>query len=85
MILVHIFVGSSPTTLVNYIGDNNMKAPCKDCIKRELGCHSKCADYQEYRKFQDRQNDDRRKELEIWDAVRTGSSRRVMIASKYRG
>lgn len=28
-------------------------APCKDCEKRELGCHARCEDYKEYRKQQD--------------------------------
>ena len=26
-------------------GKSNVKPPCKDCIKREIGCHSKCDDY----------------------------------------
>lgn len=24
-------------------------SPCKECIKREVGCHSQCADYLEYK------------------------------------
>ena len=27
-----------------------MKAPCKDCELRHPGCHSKCEDYQAFRK-----------------------------------
>lgn len=27
-----------------------ISSPCKDCIKREVGCHSRCTDYIEYRK-----------------------------------
>ena len=26
-----------------------MKAPCKDCAEREVGCHGKCDRYQAYR------------------------------------
>lgn len=26
-----------------------MKAPCKDCEDREIGCHEKCDRYQAYR------------------------------------
>lgn len=24
---------------------NNRKTPCRDCERREVGCHSKCEDY----------------------------------------
>lgn len=27
-----------------------MTAPCKDCPKRELGCHNKCARYQAFKR-----------------------------------
>ena len=30
------------------------KAPCKDCPRRELGCHSTCIDYISYRKIHDK-------------------------------
>ena len=33
-----------------------MKCPCKECSKREVGCHGKCANYQEWRKWRDEQN-----------------------------
>lgn len=26
-----------------------MKAPCKDCENREVGCHSKCEEYIEWK------------------------------------
>lgn len=25
-----------------------MSAPCKDCEKRNVGCHSRCEEYQKY-------------------------------------
>lgn len=28
------------------------QAPCKDCEKRELGCHGKCAEYLEFKEQQ---------------------------------
>ena len=33
-----------------------MSVPCKDCMKRVLGCHSSCKDYAEYRKVIDKAN-----------------------------
>lgn len=26
-----------------------ISSPCKECIKREVGCHSQCTDYLEYK------------------------------------
>lgn len=34
-----------------------MLSPCKDCEKRELGCHSRCEAYRLY----DKENQERRK------------------------
>lgn len=31
---------------------NNL-SPCKDCVKRNLGCHSKCLDYLRFKKQRD--------------------------------
>lgn len=30
------------------------KAPCKDCDRREIGCHSTCIDYISYRKIHEK-------------------------------
>ena len=35
-------------------------APCKDCPKRKLGCHSDCADYAEFRQDIDYSHKQRR-------------------------
>ena len=35
------------------------KAPCKDCHKRYLGCHSECTDYIEYNNKQQKIMDER--------------------------
>lgn len=29
-----------------------MKAPCKDCMKREIGCHSNCDKYKNWKSKQ---------------------------------
>ena len=33
-----------------------MRAPCKDCERRELGCHDRCDDYQTYKRWAQRKN-----------------------------
>ena len=30
-------------------GANKVHAPCLDCDRREVGCHGKCREYQEYK------------------------------------
>ena len=39
-----------------------LQAPCKDCINRELGCHSKCEKYQEYCRLNSEQKEELYKE-----------------------
>lgn len=34
-----------------------LEAPCKGCKKRELGCHSTCPEYIQFRKELDRANE----------------------------
>ena len=36
-----------------------LQAPCKDCEKRYLGCHSECADYIDYNNKQQKIRDER--------------------------
>ena len=33
-----------------------MKAPCRNCEKRVLGCHDACPDYREYKLWAQRKN-----------------------------
>lgn len=40
------------------------KAPCKDCKKRELGCHSKCEKYLAFKKEMAKEKEDKRIYLE---------------------
>ena len=35
--------------LLPHGGEEEMKTPCKDCEKREVGCHSSCFDWKAYR------------------------------------
>jgi len=37
-------------------------APCKDCEKRHVGCHSDCNNYKKFREYMDDKNDKIRKE-----------------------
>ncbi len=57
-----------------------MLAPCKDCEKRVLGCHSSCEEYQEFRKAKDLDNAARRT---VWqEKVRWSDSKRKRIMGK---
>ena len=57
-----------------------MVAPCKDCEKRHLGCHSSCEEYQEFRKAKDLDNAAKRT---VWqDKVRWSDSKRKRIMGK---
>lgn len=33
-----------------------MKAPCKNCPDREIGCHASCPDYIAFRQYKDEEN-----------------------------
>ena len=49
-----------------------MNAPCKNCPDREIGCHSKCNKYSEFRKKRDEELDRKRKEDDVAYAIATG-------------
>ena len=40
-------------------GGNN-RAPCKNCERREVGCHARCGDYKAYRAAIDSYNERRK-------------------------
>lgn len=46
-----------------------MKAPCKDCPNREIGCHSSCEAYKEYARFCEDLREKRLKERMKRDAI----------------
>ena len=37
--------GNLKRPLKESVGDMSYNMPCKDCQKREVGCHSKCQEY----------------------------------------
>lgn len=37
-----------------------MKNPCKDCGIREIGCHSECKEYTEWKEWRREKNEDQR-------------------------
>ena len=45
-----------------------MKPPCKDCPRREIGCHAKCPDYVEYAAERAKARERYLKEKEVRDA-----------------
>ena len=49
-----------------------MSAPCKNCPDREIGCHSRCNKYLEFRKKRDEALDKKRKEADVAGAVADG-------------
>ena len=59
-----------------------MNAPCKNCPDREIGCHSKCNKYSEFRKKRDEELDRKRKEdfeLHQTDCSRAARSDRLWL------
>ena len=52
-----------------------MSAPCKNCPDREIGCHSKCNKYLEFRKKRDEELDRKRREDDVAYAIAAGMYR----------
>lgn len=46
-----------------------MTAPCKDCKRREIGCHGKCEEYAAFRARNERESARRREDTEGIDTV----------------
>ena len=63
-----------------------MKAPCKGCADRKLGCHSSCEEYLEFRKAQDEINEQRKsKEAEEnWYSKKQTKYLRIKKHNHYR-
>jgi hypothetical protein len=53
-----------------------MKAPCKNCMQRNLGCHSKCDKYQAFRTELDSINAKRKAERDFNDFIHSVRSAR---------
>ena len=57
-----------------------MKAPCKGCPDRAVGCHGKCEQYTAYREIMERERNRRRVEAQANDAT----ARAVERVSRYK-
>ena len=53
-----------------------MTGPCKDCQRREIGCHGKCTEYVKYREEWDRVKA-RMKEARDADGAAADAARRL--------
>ena len=60
-----------------------INAPCKDCIKRQLGCHSTCQDYKQFRKERDFVNQQRRQQQLIEQAHIDSIRRQLKKSNKH--
>lgn len=52
-----------------------MKAPCKDCGQRKLGCHDRCEAYQTYLKRCEAAREKRREHSILFTCTRDGAHR----------
>lgn len=59
-----------------------MVAPCKDCAKRELGCHSRCDKYKEYEEERRQIRERRLLENEIREITKRKRSGKCLKNSK---
>lgn len=50
---------------------------CKDCTKRELGCHGRCKDYQEFKAVRQKISNERRKSTEVYETLKSGRLKRM--------
>ena len=50
-----------------------MKCPCKNCEKREVHCHGKCAEYKEWKVENDQLREKERKDRRGYNAVAYGN------------
>ena len=62
------------------------KAPCKDCPNRQVGCHSTCEKYIEYKKESDRIREEKhaQNELKQFDRERSQQRYKRLRNSKKR-
>lgn len=52
------------------MGEILTEAPCKDCQRRQLHCHSSCGDYKAYREYRDRIHEAKMKRVDEADFMR---------------
>ena len=61
-----------------------MKVPCKDCPNRQVGCHSTCEKYIEYKKESDRLREERRVRCEANQFIREENERKYKRTKNYK-
>lgn len=49
-----------------------MVCPCKDCARREIGCHAECADYKAFQEYKRKENQNRKDFYGTLQMIRTG-------------
>ena len=61
-----------------------MKAPCKDCPNRQVGCHSSCKAYQEFSAERESVREARLKQREESEFFRDMSRQKEKATKNYR-
>lgn len=61
-----------------------MVCPCKDCNKREIGCHSKCEGYLEFVKWNDERKKAERETQKYYNMFRSRKSKRTYFPDRTR-
>lgn len=60
-----------------------MDAPCENCKRREVGCHSKCSEYLQFREYKLQVNESRHIEV-ITTQFTQGHRKAIIRAKSYR-
>ena len=58
--------------------------PCKDCLKRELHCHSSCEEYKAFKQYRDSIREQRYQRIEEIDFLRAVKRKAADINIKCR-
>lgn len=58
------------------------EAPCKDCSRRQLHCHSTCEEYREYRQFREQIYAEKKKRADESDFMRAVKRKAALINIK---
>lgn len=56
-------------------------SPCKNCQKRQIGCHDRCPEYLEYKRLNDEKRTKMQKERAEFMAVVESNHNRVLYMS----
>ena len=64
--------------------NNKLLAPCKNCPNRYVGCHSDCADYKEFRKLKDIENQREREDKRLEKASYSESELKDNFRNRFK-